>query len=161
MRKSLLTMLFVLLTSLSFADLEGDLINRGWEFSGGNLVAIDGERKIQSSVNFIEYNTTGTARTLYDHETGSFVCMTSTGDDPTSFVLPAAKAGLIFMFVDNDSTAAADLTIDPRDDDTIDGDTAGDSVYCATDAVGQVLWLLAVDTTRWITVLKIGTWTAN
>lgn len=75
-----------------------------------------------------------------------------------TWTLPDAEAGLIYTFVDNSATAGDDVVIDCASGDNINGDTNGDGITCATDAAGQQITLLAIDSTRWVTFAEDGTW---
>lgn len=114
-----------------------------------------------NTVRVVDYITTTAARSVLAYESGTVFTMSSTADDPTTFSLPAAEAGLTFTFVDLDATAAADLVIDPATGDKINGGTAGVSYNCTGDAVGQTTTITAVDDTNWVVVGYLGTWAAG
>lgn len=109
----------------------------------------------------VDYTTTGTAKTLTAANSGGAWFVSSSSDDPVTFNLPAAEKGLMFTFIDNDATAAADLTIDPATGDKINNQTAGVSYNATGDAFGETVTLLAIDDTNWIVVSKVGTWTTG
>lgn len=94
--------------------------------------------------------------TLTASESGKLVVGDYTGTQ--TITLPDAAAGLVFGFVDSSATAGDDLVIDCQAADTIDGDTAGDAIESVTDALGQSIWLVAIDGTQWITFNRSGTW---
>lgn len=109
------------------------------------------------------YATTTTAKTLVAADAGVWKTSTAASDDPVTFNLPEASTciGAVFTFIDMDATAAADVSINPDDADSINGDTAGDAVNCTTDAVGQSITLMAVDATNWTILGSSGTWAAQ
>lgn len=75
-----------------------------------------------------------------------------------TYTLPDAAAGLWYVFIDNSATAADDVVIDCQAGDNIDGDSNGDAIESVTDAVPQVVILVAIDGTDWVTISKVGTW---
>lgn len=97
--------------------------------------------------------------TLTAAESGKLIVGDYTGAQ--TITLPDAAAGLFFGFVDSSATAGDDLIIDCSAADTIDGDTAGDAIESVTDALGQTIWLVAIDGTQWITYNRSGTWGAQ
>lgn len=114
-----------------------------------------------NTVRVVDYTTTATARPVLAYESGTVFTMSSTSDDPTTFTLPAAEAGLTYTFVDLDATAAADLVIDPATGDKINNGTAGVSYNATGDAFGETVTLIAVDATNWVVVESVGTWGAG
>jgi hypothetical protein len=152
---------FLVLVGIAGANIVGDLVNQGWYLDEGNLRAVQGDGYVLSEVRVVDYTTTSSERTIYGWETGTVFTMSSTGDDPTTFGLPAAETGMKFTFIDNDSTAAADLIVEPASADKIDNATAGNYVSITTDDFGQLLELTAIDSTNWIITNSIGTITAE
>lgn len=155
-----LTAIAVLILGLSvpsFASTQGDLIHLGWYIQDENIESIGGDGYIKAKVNVVIYNTTSTARTITDDETGTVFAMTSTGDDACTFTLPDAEAGLIYTFIDNDATDTADLVVEPQSGDKIDNATAGNHVYIDTNDYGQMVKLLGLDDDEWIILDSIGT----
>lgn len=133
----------------------------------GGTLTVTGATTLSSSVasliSVVTYNTTTTARTITATEAKcrtTFV-VASSSDDPVTFNLPVAVAGMEVTFIDNDATAAADLTINPVDGTTINGGSAGVSYNCTGDAVAQVTVLRAISTTEWVSVSTLGTWAAG
>jgi hypothetical protein len=108
-----------------------------------------------------DYTTTTAARTVLAEETGMIFYSSSISNDPVTFNLPAARAGLRFTFVDLDATAAADLHINPDDADSINLGTAGVDWVATGDAVGEVTTVEAVDGVNWLVTNQIGTWAAG
>lgn len=107
------------------------------------------------------YDTTTTTHQIPANFSGSvYATSSASSNDPVTFVLPPAETGARFTFVDNNATAAADLTITAEAEDTINGGDAGGSFVCTGDAAEQNLTLLALDSTKWVTVAKSGTWAA-
>lgn len=94
--------------------------------------------------------------TLDAAESGKLVVGDYTGTQ--TITLPPAAAGLVFGFVDSSASGGDDLIIDCDGSDTIDGDGAGDGITSTTDAIGQSIWLVAIDGTQWITFNRSGTW---
>ena len=79
--------------------------------------------------------------------------------DVIDFTLPGAAAGLVVMFYD---IGGGVITVDPVDgEDTIylNGTSvgAGDAID-SPGAVGDFICLMAIDTTRWVTVGRSGVW---
>jgi hypothetical protein len=77
--------------------------------------------------------------------------------------LPAASAGLTFTVVDANSTAGDDVYIKAGSGDTINGGTAAQYLACKADATAwpQAVTLVAIDETRWISTMMVGTWAAD
>lgn len=117
--------------------------------------------KVMGGTNVVEYNTTTTARSVLAYETGTVFVMYETSNDPTTFTLPTAEAGLTFTFIDNDATAAADLCIEPASGDQINKAAAGVSLTDTGDATGESVTLIAKDATHWVVMDKSGTWAAG
>lgn len=165
--KSLRKLIFcVFLVGLAYVA--GNLLmGRTEGYTGLTNVEIDENLIVADTVSHLEkivdYATTSTARTITAAEAAkhyTFV-MGESGNDPVTFNLPAAVTGMEVTFIDNDATAAADLTINPDDSDTIDGGNAGVSFNCTTDAVGQSCTLRAVSAVNWVPVAIRGTWAAG
>ncbi len=72
--------------------------------------------------------------------------------------LPNAVAGLEYIFV---VMAAQEMQITPQGADNINsgGTALGAGDYYVADAVGEMLHIIAVDTTNWIVISETGTWT--
>lgn len=72
--------------------------------------------------------------------------------------LPNAAAGLEYIFV---VMAAQEMQITPQGADNINsgGTALGAGDYYVADAVGEILHIIAVDTTNWIVISETGTWT--
>lgn len=151
--------LLLLLATSARADIKGDLAKVGVTADGANLWM---NGWFRSKVQVIVYNTTTTARIITAREAhGAVFVMASTSDDPASFDLPAAVKGMHVFFIDNDATAAADLTVNPDDDDKINNQSAGVSYNATGDAYGELIELVAVSSTEWVVFRKIGTWTTG
>ena len=99
----------------------------------------------------------GTAETVLAADSGRTFANTA-AQGATTFTLPDAAAGLWYIFVDNSSTAADDVIIDPAIGDNIDHDTNGDAIESVTDAYPQTIMVIALNATDWATFGKIGTW---
>ncbi len=98
----------------------------------------------------------GTSEQLLIADSGKVFVNSNAG--ATTFTLPDAAAGLIYYFVDNDSTGAADIIIDCQIGDNIDHDTNGDAIESVTDAYPQSIILVALNGTDWATMGTNGTW---
>ncbi len=98
----------------------------------------------------------GTTEQLLVADSGKVFVNSNAGT--TTFTLPDAAAGLIYYFVDNDNTGAADVVIDPQVGDNIDHDTNGDAIESVTDAYPQTIILVALNGTDWATIGTNGTW---
>lgn len=147
------------LGGIANANWQGDLVKAGIDTLQGWMKITKGVQWSASLI--VDYNTTTTARTITARETGTVFIMTSTSDDPVTFNLPDAAAGLNYTFIDLDATAAADLTINPKDGDSINLGTAGVSFNATGDAVGETVTLMAEDSVKWISTSKGGTWGAG
>jgi hypothetical protein len=91
--------------------------------------------------------------------TESGTVLTNAGSiGPYAFTLPAAAAGLEFIFV---VMAAPELRVTPAAGDliNINGVAADAAEYWTANAPGESLHLVAVDATNWIAVSYTGTWT--
>lgn len=151
---ALTCLLFVAFTVIAFANWQGDLRRGGIDTYDG-YVRMDSFGYTASAI--IDYTTTGTARTVTVRESGSIFTASELSDDPVTFNLPDASKGLIYTFVDLDATAAADLVVNPKDGDKINGGTAGVSYNLTGDAVGETMTLLAVDGVNWVIIGYRGT----
>lgn len=89
------------------------------------------------------------------------VFVNTAGQGATTFTLPDAAAGLTYTFVDFSATGADDVIIQPQAGDSIDGDTAGDAVRNTADEASASVTIVAIDTTNWITISSVGTWTQD
>ena len=125
----------------------------------GETLAVTGA--ITGKMAIVDYVTTSAARTLTAAESGTVFMVTESGDDPVTFNLPTAAAGLTYTFIDLDATAAADLKIKAATGDTINGGTAAKIYECTGDAVKQSVTLVAVNATKWEVIAEIGTWANN
>lgn len=134
---------------------------------GDGTLSVSGAASITGNITNLlaveTYNTTTTAKTVTaaDCKIHKTFIVGESGDDPVTFNLPTAVAGMEITFTDNDSTAAADLTINPADAASINGGTAGVSLNCTSDAVAQSITLRAISATAWVNVSAIGTWAAG
>lgn len=142
------------------ASFQGDLNHAGMDSDGTNVVVMNGY--MGAKVHVIEYATTTTAYTITAQQARQNVVfvMPEVSDDPVTFNLPACVVGDVVSFIDADSTAAADLTINPADADKINGGTAGVSLNATGDAVGEGITLVGTSL-GWLSVSKTGTWTAG
>jgi hypothetical protein len=147
--------LFIIGTVVVWANWQGDLLKGGIDTFNGYIQV---ESFALDPTGIVDYTTTSTARTIKVKESGTAFTVSSSSDDPVTFNLPAAAAGLIYTFVDLDATAAADLTVDPATGDKINGGTAGVSYNCTGDAIGETMTLLCIDDTNWVIVGYRGTW---
>ncbi|OPZ49241.1 MAG: hypothetical protein BWY95_00192 [Bacteroidetes bacterium ADurb.BinA104] len=107
------------------------------------------------------HGSTTTAVTITAAQNGTHFILGENGSDPLTFNLPDAEVGLWYVFTDLDATAAADLVINPQDDDKIDAQDAGVSLNATGDAVGETRMLKAINDERWITITSFGTWTTG
>ena len=98
----------------------------------------------------------GTSEQLLIADSGKIFVNSNAG--ATTFTLPDAAAGLIYYFVDNNSTGAADVIIDCQIGDNIDHDSNGDAIESVTDAFPQSIILIALNGTDWATIGTNGTW---
>ena len=78
----------------------------------------------------------------------------------TTFTLPDAAAGLVYIVHDCSATGADDVIVAPQAGDTIDGDSAGDGITNTADEASATVTLVALDGVRWVTVSSTGTWAA-
>jgi hypothetical protein len=167
-------LLFGLAALVVMASTQGDLNRWGVFLDGknmriasGNLTLTAGSINanagtIVAGVKVVVYNTTTTARTITAAENGTLFVMQSTSDDPVTFILPTIlRAGMKYGFLDYDATAAADLIVDPAVVNSINGQTDGVTLNCTGDAIGEAIWLVSIDGTRWATQTKTGTWTTG
>jgi hypothetical protein len=76
----------------------------------------------------------------------------------THYTLPAAAAGLNYVIVDSNATAANDVWITAASGDTINGGTSGKSYVNTGDVAGASVFIFSVDDTRWIAMPGLGTW---
>ena len=99
--------------------------------------------------------------TLTAAETGK-VCVSIgfTGAAAGNMVLtlPGAAVGLNYWIYDANAVAADDLWITAGTGDTINGGTAAKSYKCTGDAVKQGIWLVAQDSTSWLVMSEVGSW---
>jgi hypothetical protein len=78
-----------------------------------------------------------------------------------TFNLPAASAGLHFLFA---LSAAQKIAVNPQNDDVFIGTgisrapAAGDALE-SDQVVGTLIEIVAVDSTQWLVIRKVGTWT--
>lgn len=149
------TVLFLFVATIAFANWQKDLREGGVDTYLGYVQL---KTKAMQSTAFVDYTTTSTARTVVARETGYTFQVSSSSDDPVTFNLPDAAAGLEYTFVDYDATAAADLIVNPQDGDKINGGTAGVSYNCTGDAVGETMTLRAINSTDWVIIGYRGTW---
>ena len=96
------------------------------------------------------------ADTLTASQSGSYLFYT----DADTVTLPKATgSGAIFFIVDANAAAAADLTVDPNDADSINGATAGNYIQCTTDADGTMATLIDADPNEWYAIYSQAAWT--
>lgn len=99
--------------------------------------------------------------TLTASDSGKIITNTGAGAAAT-FVLPAAAAGLEFIFFVN---AAYELRIDPAGSETIalpsSGAQSAAGKYISADAVGEWVHIVAIGTGAWQRLGYAGTWTAE
>lgn len=108
----------------------------------------------------VTYDTTTTARTIMQPETGTnFVTTTASSDDTTTFTLPTAVQGLHFTFIKANTTASSVLGVKPATGDKIaGGTTTTGGIRCSS--TSGTLELIAIDDTNWVRKLTpTGTWT--
>lgn len=74
-----------------------------------------------------------------------------------TFTLPGAAAGLSYTFVVG--TAGKKVTLQAASGDTVDGSSAGGTTW--SDTLGDSITVLAVNTTTWVAISKLGTWTVT
>jgi hypothetical protein len=94
---------------------------------------------------------------LTGNHSGLVITNTSATGGQT-FTLPHAAAGMHFVF---SLSAAQYIEVDPQNLDQIIGfptTAAGDKIRSDT-IVGTTIELVAVDSTKWLAIRKVGTWT--
>jgi len=149
----------------AWASFQGEMMKAGIFSDGTNLtipgnISVGGEF-VGAAVHVVDYGTTTSAYTVLTTQKGFVFEMTEADDNPVTFNLPigtSLEIGDCYTFIDTDLTAAADLTINPNDADSINGDTAGDAIYSNADAVQAIT--LMWNGTMWVTLYSYGTWTA-
>jgi hypothetical protein len=76
-----------------------------------------------------------------------------------TFELPAAAAGIRFIFA---LSAAQKIKVNPDDNDQFIGNglstSAGDALE-SDQVVGTLIEFVAIDSTKWLQIRKVGTWT--
>lgn len=170
-RLAWLVMGLLCISGIAFASIYGDLRRVGLDVDRGDLTVSDGKIVVNgtartegyafTSAAFETYNTTTTAKTVLAAQCyGTVFVVTESSDDPVTFNLPTAVKGMVVTFIDLDSTAAADLTVNPADADQINGDTAGDAISCTSDVIGETVTLVCYAAGQWTYLHKHGTWTA-
>lgn len=104
------------------------------------------------------YNDSSTPRVITVAESGTtFVVQTATSG-AVNFTLPAAVAGLHYIFTDLDTTDNDDLQIDVDNADQIENLTAGHRYSETGNAFGASIQVIAVDATNWVVITTKGTW---
>lgn len=136
------------------SDNPDDVTFKGVATFSNAIVASAG---VTETVKVVVYNTTATTRTILASETGTVFAATDISDDPITFLLPAAAAGLTYTFADYDATAAADLHIDCQSGDQIALNTAAQKWSNTADSQASIT-VTAVDGTHWVARGAIGTW---
>lgn len=103
----------------------------------------------------------GTTDELTAAQSGNIIIYTQTGGACTVTLPELTAAGLWYILVDADPVAGEDLVIDPEGDGTINGDTAGNSITCATDIDGQAILICGTAADTWYAILLGGSaaWT--
>ena len=96
--------------------------------------------------------------TLTDARSGQII--TNSGATGTrAFNLPHAATGLHFLFA---LSAAQKISVNPQDNDIFIGTglspAAGDALE-SDQAIGTLIEIVAIDSTNWLQIRKVGTWT--
>ena len=99
-----------------------------------------------------------TADTLTASQSGSMFIHTA-GSAVTLPEATSAEVGVYFYIIDANSTAGADVSIDPEGAGTIDGDGAGDKITNETDALGCGCLIICTAADTWYTMMMPSAWT--
>lgn len=143
-------------TTIIFGD--GSDVTLQYDENGGDALQVTGS--------FYGWNRVVThilaSATLADANSGQVVYVAKAGAGAAADIvitLPTAVAGLEYVIIDANETAAADVTIQTASGDKINDGSAAAKYVHDTDADNYAAcYILAIDATDWVVVSETGTW---
>jgi hypothetical protein len=102
---------------------------------------------------------TGATDVLTESQSGSILIYAPTATETTVTLPDATKAGVYFIIVDANVTAAGDLIVDSPSGNTINGDTAGQYVKCEIDVLNTYAIFISTAADTWYVLYPDTAWT--